>query len=310
MAKKFVTKHENGEPFPEAPISEDDFQNAYDEPFFPAETGELPWTDEYSEGFEDLDSMMEITAYSPFDDEYKPYDESIEITATSAAQDQKGREDEQKRTPLAETPADFSQGKTFKLPCSNKQLEEMMREVGIDGINEDAVKVKITNAVCPALCGIEVDNPNFRELNFLAKQLKQMSPEELKSFNKIITYERQLNPELSPADVINLSYNLDNYKIYDVSNAKTVEERFQSLGKQLKCNDRFEGETDKAYNERMRTNGEGFSKAQVLDRPIGTFTENAFVTKLNDNKEVYKTPDDISKLSGVFAAIKSSLKLS
>ena len=306
MAKKLVRKHENDEPFPEESISEDDLQNAHEEPLFPAETGESLWTDEWSDEA-DLDSMMEITAYAPFDEDYEPHDESIEITATSTAQDQKDQQDEQKSTPLAETPADFSQGKTFKLPCSDKKLEEMMREVGVDGINEDAVKVKITNAVCPALCGMEVDNPNFHELNFLAKQLKKMSQEELKEFNKIVAYERQLNPKLSPADVINISYNLDNYKTYDVSGTTTVEERFQKLGEQLNL-PQYDNETDSAYKERMRINGEGFSKTQVQDRPIGTFTENAFVTKLSDNKEIYKTPDDISKLSGVFAAIKGGLK--
>ena len=195
------------------------------------EDKEVPWIDDYEES--DFDS----------------HESAIEINVAEDVPKQKQKkkdenQDEKQGTPLADSgETDYSKGKTFKLPCSNRELGKMIREVGIDDINDDFIKVKITNSVCPALSGMEVENPNFHELNFLAKRLKKMPTEDLKSFNKIIAFERQLNPELSPKDVINISYNLDNYKVFDVSKSKTIEERYEKLGEQLNLK-KFDGETD------------------------------------------------------------------
>ena len=178
-----------------------------------------------------MDDILELSAVLQEQDvEMDSPDSLLEITV---ADKMSNLDEEQQGTPLTDvSDTDFSNGKKFKLPCSDRQLEKMMREVGIDGIatTEASCQVKITNAVCPALCGMVVDSPNFRELNFLAQQLKKMPAEELRIFNKIVAYERQLNPDITPAEVINISYNLDNYRVYDVSGAKTVEERFQKLG--------------------------------------------------------------------------------
>jgi len=276
---------------------------------------ELPWTNEWSEegrDLDDLDSAMELSAivsdYS-IDEEQDSSDTVLEISIASkkTTANNKKEEEELQKTPLADSPdTDFSNGKKFKLPCSNKQLEKMMRDVGIDGINEDAVKVKITNALCPSLCGMEVDNPNFRELNFLAKRLKKMSTEDLKLFNKVISFERQLNPDITPAEVINLSYNLDNYRVYDVSGAKTVEERFQKLGAQLTS--RFKGESDENFGERIKVNGESFANPKAGSEPTGAFTQNDFVSRIGENKAIYQSADDIDKLSGLVATIKNNLK--
>ena len=189
------------------------------------------YTDEWQEGSQDLDAMIEFNTFVPSEQDDDLNSDAFEISVvTKKDQDE---EQDQKGTPLTNTnDYDFSKDKKFKLPCSNRQLEKMMREIGIDGIatTEASCKVKITNAVCPALRDMVVESPNFRELNFLAKLIKKMPAEEMRKFNKIVEYERQINPDITPKDIINIRYNLDNYKVHDVSGAKTVEERFQKLG--------------------------------------------------------------------------------
>ena len=280
---------------------------------------EPPWTSEYAEGDGDLDAAMEVSAVSASgnnevqDDEYEDLaalgisiiEKNSPNTIESTAQNE-----EQHCTPLADIgDADFSKGKRFKLPCSNRKLEKMLKEIGIDGIatTEADYKVKITNSICPALGGIVVDSPNFKELNFLAKRLKKMSPEEIKTFNKVLELERHRNPSITPADAINISYNLDNYKVYDVSGVETVEERFEKLGAQL--SPRLAGETDQGYKDRMQANGEAFANTDPDNKLSRGFASNAFVTQLESNQKIYQSPADIDKLSGFVNDIKSFLKL-
>ena len=202
-----------------------------------AESPEQAWTSEWDDAGQDLDAMMEISAVVP---DVNPVEEISHNDSMKIVVDKINKkimdsepDEEQKSLPVADIKdADFNSGKKFNLPCSSRRLEKIMCEIGIDGIatTEASCMVKITNAACPALCGLVVSSPNFRELNFLAKRLKKMPAEELKKFNNIMVHERQLNPHITPAEAINISYNTDNYRIFDVSGAKTAEERFQKLG--------------------------------------------------------------------------------
>ena len=126
----------------------------------------------------------------------------------------------------------------------------------------------------------------------------------MRKFNKIVEYERQINPDITPKDIINIRYNLDNYRVHDVSGAKTVEERFQKLGAHFTS--KVEGEADVDYIARMQVNGEKLTGG--LEKLSGAFVSNSFVYKSDEIKSIYHSPDDIDKLSGFFSNLKNGFK--
>jgi len=129
--------------------------------------------------------------------------------------------------------------KYVNLPCSNEEIEQIMRDIGIDGIatTKAAYSATITNApTCPSLCGLKINGPNLDNINSLARRLASMLPEKLERFDKIVGLERKKNPSITSYDLNIASFNTDNYTIYnarDLLSITTMEQLGYELDSEL-----------------------------------------------------------------------------
>ncbi|MDR0572087.1 MAG: hypothetical protein LBG48_04520 [Rickettsiales bacterium] len=198
----------------------------------------------------------------------------------------------------------LSKGKKFNLPCSDKELNKIIKEIGIDGISDDTFQVKITNSICPALKGMIIDKPNFRELNFLAKELQKVPKKELANLDKIMEFSKLENKKITPKEAINLIYNRKNYDIYNLAGAKNDDERLEKLGNYLmkeKFKETPSAQIDKLTPQFQKKHGEKFLERfadtkRVKPGESYKFIGNILIHKKCEDSIFYKSINDISKL--------------
>jgi len=110
--------------------------------------------------------------------------------------------------------------KWIKLPATREEMEEHLKDIEIEDNDYKDVGVAYHKF---DLSGIESLSrcKNIEEKNYLAKLLTEMGPDELEKFEAAAIFGDNSN---STAELINLTFNLDCYKLYPVDNYEELGE--------------------------------------------------------------------------------------
>lgn len=141
----------------------------------------------------------------------------------------------------------------LEFPCREKDLHTALELIGAGP--EKLHCMPINDVLDPvALSWLELCAVDLDELNFLAKRMECMTPEELPEFFAAVKYEGKRNLK----DMINLTYNLNCYTlINDMSDMRSVGRKHMSIIKPSMSPDEWAATDFAAVGRRLMNSGKG-----------------------------------------------------
>ena len=109
-------------------------------------------------------------------------------------------------------------GKYIKLPIKDSDLERVLQEIGIDGINYGAYFIPDIETNVIGLSKTITEHTSIRELNTLAEMLENLCESDYEKLSAILECEMYSNI----SDIIGTIENLENWDLY--YNARTEKE--------------------------------------------------------------------------------------
>ena len=185
-------------------------------------------------------------------------------------------------------------GLWVELPATDDELKNAFKEAQIDGVQYEEYFITDYECEVEGLTDYLGEYENVRELNFLAEQLESLSAYELKKYESAL----ELQSPNDAKDLINLTYNLDNYYLLsNVHNHGDLGYYYIEECGTLEIPEYLTNYFDyEAYGRDMDINAKG------------TFTSNGYIEETDDSFiEEYSGPEDLPEYDEPENPIKNSM---
>ena len=106
---------------------------------------------------------------------------------------------------------------TLSFPTTKEQVQAALREIGVDGLRYQEIIILEYSIGVKGVARVLGEFAHLDELNYLASRLNSLDPEERMKFTAAVEHGEYAS---SPADLINLTHNLDCYELDPVQNAE------------------------------------------------------------------------------------------
>ena len=147
-------------------------------------------------------------------------------------------------------------GAWIKFPTSQEDVKNLLSKIGVDGVLYEEIIISDYRTDIDGLCKYISEYENIDELNYLAALLEDMDDYEFEKFVAAIDYGEYTS---SIKDLINLTYNLDNYEFYPgVENEEELGRYYIEEFGMLEIPEHLENYFDyEAYGQDMHFNNGG-----------------------------------------------------
>ena len=182
-------------------------------------------------------------------------------------------------------------GENLKFPTTTEEVKALLSRIGIDGVLYEEYFITNYESEIAGLSKFFGEYESIDELNYFATLLKDLNEYELENFIGAVEYSENIE---SAKDLINLTYNLDNYIIYpDVENEEDLGRFYVEQLSALEIPDDLEQYFDyEAYGRDINLNSNGIF-SEKCEGYIECFN--------NGFTEHYSGKDDIPDEYKVFA---------
>lgn len=99
-----------------------------------------------------------------------------------------------------------------QFPATTEQVQAALKSIGVDGIRHESSHVAEAETSLPGLSRCVSRYGKIDEFNYLASRLQELDPGDLTKFSAILEYDHMYYGDGIP-DLINLTYNLDNFRL-------------------------------------------------------------------------------------------------
>jgi antirestriction protein len=190
-------------------------------------------------------------------------------------------------------------GEWIKFPASQEDVKALFSKIGVDGVLYEEIIITDYKTDVNGLAAYLDEYANMDELNHLAALLGNMDDYELEKFAVAVEYGEHTS---SVKDLINLTYNLENYEFYPgVENEEDLGRYYiEELGT-LDVPEYLENYFDyEAYGRDVHFNGNGRFSRQLggyVEHNSGRFIEHyGGRDDLPDEHRIFTYPDPPHKM--------------
>ena len=163
-------------------------------------------------------------------------------------------------------------GETLKFPTTAEEVQALLKRIGVDGIRYQEFFITSFDGDVLGLYEYLTEYENLDELNHLACLLSEMSQTEREKFEAVIDSGEHT---ADVKDLINLTYNLDNYDFYpDIEDEEALGRLYlQEFGAIPVPEELIDYIDYEAYGRDVRINENGHFAPGGYVRSGGAFTE-------------------------------------
>ena len=163
-------------------------------------------------------------------------------------------------------------GETLKFPTTTEEVQALLKRIGVDGIRYQEFFITSFDGDVLGLYEYLTEYENLDELNHLACLLAEMSQAEREKFEAVIDGGEHTS---DVKDLINLTYNLDNYDFYpDIDDEEALGRLYLQEFRAVPVPEELIDYIDyEAYGRDVRINENGHFAPGGDVRGGGAFTE-------------------------------------